>query len=79
MKVQLNLRNGSKKAGFRILRRFPNMKVAREYLLDFIKSNTAYRPTEDPDVFYDNETHTQVWLSKQFAPTGNYRYRNPNR
>lgn len=79
MKTQLNLRQGTTKEGFRILKRFPDMKAARVFLSDFIKSNTEYKPTADPDIFYDSKTRTQIWLSKQFAPTGDYRYRNPKR
>lgn len=79
MKAQLNLRRGHSKEGFRILKRFPNMQDARNYLQEFIRFNTNYRNTETPDVFYDDITKTQLWLSKQFTPTRDYRYRNPNK
>lgn len=79
MKAQLNLRKGSSKSGFRILRRFSNIKEAREFLMEFLKSHTGFQPTEDTDVFYDIENGTHIWLSKQFTPTGDYRYRNPNK
>lgn len=75
MKAQLNLRKGSSKEGFRILKRFGTMKEAREYLNEFLKDNVGYMPTAFPDVYKDNDTNTQLWLSKQFTPSGDYRYR----
>ena len=75
MKAQLNLRIGTSKEGFRILKRFSTMKEARSYLLSYVKVCIAYQPTADPDVFYNPDTNTQIWLSKQFTPTGDYRYR----
>lgn len=79
MKAQLNLRQGNSKSGFRILKRFPNMKEARSYLNTYVKVCNSYQPTADPEVYYNPETNTQIWISRQFTPTGDYRYRNTNR
>lgn len=74
MKAQLNLRQGPSKDGFRILQRFPNMKEARRYLQSYVKVCNAYQPTSDPGVYYNPKTDTQIWLSRQFTPSGIYTY-----
>lgn len=79
MKTQLNVREGNKKEGFRIIMRFGTMKEAREFLKDYVRVCQAYQPTADPYVFYNPNTDTQIWISRQFTPTGDYRYRTPNR
>lgn len=79
MKVQVNLRKGSGKEGFRIVKRFFSKKEAKEFLVEYIKTNPGFKPTPEPEVFYNDKIKTQIWISKQFTPTGDYRYRNPNR
>lgn len=77
MKTQLNLRKGTTKDGFRILKKFESISEARKHLQKFIDENSRYKPTAVPEVFYDFETDTQVWISRQFTPSG-YRYNKPN-
>lgn len=76
MKTQLNLRKGPTKDGFRILKRFNSINEARQYLQDYVMSNAQYKPTDDPEVYVDPVTHTQIWISRQFTPSG-YRYVKP--
>ena len=77
MKAQLNLRQGRSKSSFKIIQRFSNMKEARKFLTSYVKGCNAYQPTSDPEVYYNPNTDTQIWISRQFTPTGDYRYRKP--
>lgn len=74
MKVQLNYRKGQNKEGFRILKRFSNLKEARDYLQEYTKGLPNFKPGVEPDTLYDSENNILIWISRQFTSTGYYTY-----